>query len=101
MWLVVLGVVLLGLKVAGIGPVAGLSWWLVLAPFAAAAAWWHFADATGITQRKAMERDDQRAARRRQAQFEALGLRAPPDGKSAVRKPSPDDADPPGGRAGR
>lgn len=77
MWLVVLGVVLVGLKALGLGWVAGWSWWLVLAPFALAAVWWQIADATGITQRKAMEQEDLRAAKRREAQFESLGLRKP------------------------
>ncbi len=81
MWLVVVGLVLVGLKLAGLGFVAGMPWWLVLAPFALAAVWWKVADATGITQRQAMAREDDRAARRRQAQFDSLGLRPPPAGR--------------------
>jgi small Trp-rich protein len=83
MWLVVLGVVLVGLKLLGLGFVAALSWWLVLAPFALAAVWWQVADAVGITQRKAMEREDARAAQRREAQFESLGMRPPSAGRAA------------------
>ena len=90
MWLVVLGVVLLVLKAAGLGVVAGLSWWLVLAPFALAAVWWQIADATGYTQRQAMERERRRAEARRQAQFEALGMRAPPAGRVVKPPPSED-----------
>ena len=86
MWLVVVGVVLVGLKLLGVGFVAGWSWWLVLAPFALAAVWWKVADAMGITQRQAMEREDKRAAQRREAQFEALGMRPP----SAGRPTKPD-----------
>ena len=82
MWLVVLGVGLGVLKLAGLGFVAGWPWWVVLAPFALAAGWWVIADATGITQRQAMEREAKRAAQRREAQFESLGLRAPPAGGS-------------------
>lgn len=81
MWLVVVGILAVVLKLAGIGFVAGLSWWWVLAPFAAAAVWWQVADGTGITQRDAMARADQRAADRREQQFEALGLRPPKSGK--------------------
>ena len=81
MWLVVLGVLAVVLKLAGIGFVAGLSWWWVLAPFAAAAVWWQVADSTGITQRYAMARADKRAADRRERQFEALGLRPPKGGQ--------------------
>lgn len=82
MWLVVLGVGLSVLKLAGLGFVAGWPWWVVLAPFALAAGWWLIADATGITQRHAMEREAQRAAKRREAQFESLGMRPPPAGSS-------------------
>lgn len=81
MWLVVVGVLAVVLKLAGIGFVAGLSWWWVLAPFAAAAVWWQVADSSGITQRDAMARADKRAADRREQQFEALGLRSPKDSK--------------------
>lgn len=83
MWLVVVGVLLAGLKLAGVGFVAGWSWWLVLAPFALAAVWWKVADLTGITQRQAMAREDARAAKRREAQFESLGMRPPSAGRPA------------------
>jgi small Trp-rich protein len=82
MWLVVLGVVLSGMKLAGLAVVAGWSWWVVLSPFALAAAWWVVADATGITQRQAMEREAKRAAQRRESQFASLGLRPPSAGRS-------------------
>jgi small Trp-rich protein len=81
MWLVLLGVVLTGLKLAGLGFVAGWSWWMVLAPYALAAVWWAVADATGISQRQAMEREAKRAAERREAQFDSLGLRPPGRGR--------------------
>jgi len=81
MWLIVLGVVLVGMKLLGVAFVAAWSWWLVLAPFALAALWWQVADLTGITQRKAMEREDKRAAERREAQFESLGMRPPSAGR--------------------
>ncbi len=83
MWLVVVGVVLAGLKLLDVAYVSAWPWWLVLAPFALAALWWKLADATGITQRRAMEREDQRAAKRREAQFESLGMRPPSAGRAA------------------
>ncbi len=94
MWLVVSGLVLVGLKLFGPGFFAALSWWLVLSPFALAAVWWKLADATGYTQRKAMEREDQRAAKRREAQFESLGMRAPPSagGKGKPERPPRSDS---------
>jgi small Trp-rich protein len=85
MWLVVLGVVLSGLKLAGVSVVAAWSWWVVLAPFALAAAWWAIADASGITQRQAMAREAKRAAQRREAQFDSLGLRSPSAGRAPRR----------------
>ena len=84
MWLVVVGVVAVVLKLAGIGFFAGLAWWWVLAPFALAVLWWQVADSTGITQRAAMARADKRAADRREQQFEALGLRPPKPGNGKV-----------------
>ena len=69
-----LGLALLGLKIAEIGPVATLSWWLVLAPFALAVAWWGFADSSGLTPRRAIEKMERRKVERRQRDMEALGL---------------------------
>jgi small Trp-rich protein len=89
MWLVVLGVGLSVLKLAGLTIVAAWPWWVVLLPFALAAAWWLIADATGITQRQAMEREARRAAQRREAQFESLGMRPPSAGRPA-RRPGDD-----------
>jgi small Trp-rich protein len=60
MYFVGLGVVLMALKYLEIGPVAGLSWLWVLAPFAGAMAWWAWADASGFTAKRAMERENQR-----------------------------------------
>jgi small Trp-rich protein len=97
MWLVGLGVVAVVLKLAGISFVAGLSWWWVLAPFALAAVWWQVADSSGMTQRAAMRRADEKAAERRQAQMEALGLHSPGRRRGGAL---PKDVDKPG-RDGR
>ncbi|MCP5272867.1 MAG: TIGR04438 family Trp-rich protein [Burkholderiaceae bacterium] len=69
-----LGLALLALKFAEIGPVAQWSWWVVLAPFGLAVAWWAYADSTGLTQRRAIAKMDKRKAERRQRDMEALGL---------------------------
>jgi small Trp-rich protein len=71
---VLLGLALLAMKVAEIGPVAGWSWYVVLGPFGLAALWWAFADSTGLTQRRAIDKMDQRKAERRQRDMDALGL---------------------------
>lgn len=64
MYLLGLGVVLLLLKALAIGPVEQWSWWIVLAPFALAALWWSWADWSGYTKRRAMEKEDSRKAAR-------------------------------------
>ena len=74
MYALLLGVVLILLKYLEVGPVANWSWWWVLAPFAVAAAWWAWADATGYTKRKAMEKMDQRKRDRINKHKEALGI---------------------------
>jgi small Trp-rich protein len=72
MYLLGLGLILMLLKYIEWGPVALWSWWLVLAPFALAVVWWTWADATGYTKKKAMQRDDKRRDERRARTKEAL-----------------------------
>lgn len=55
-----LGILLVLLKYLEVSPVVNWSWWWVLSPFAVTAAWWMWADASGYTKRKAMEKMDQR-----------------------------------------
>jgi small Trp-rich protein len=74
MYLLVLGIILLGMKYLEIGPVAMWEWWMVLLPFALAAAWWTWADYSGFTKRKAVERENARKAARLEKQRENLGL---------------------------
>jgi small Trp-rich protein len=59
-----IGLVLLILKWLELGPVATWSWWWVLAPFAAAVLWWQWADSSGYTKRRAMEKEAARKAAR-------------------------------------
>lgn len=73
---VVLGVLLLVMKLASWGPVANWAWWLVLLPFGLALAWWGWSDASGLTRRRAMEKDAERKEERRRRNVEALGLGA-------------------------
>ncbi|ADV01062.1 TIGR04438 family Trp-rich protein [Alicycliphilus denitrificans] len=75
MYALLLGVLLMLLKYLEIGPVANWSWWWVLSPFAVAAAWWAWADATGYTKRKAMEKMEERKKNRIDRHKEALGMR--------------------------
>ncbi|MCM3563872.1 TIGR04438 family Trp-rich protein [Hydrogenophaga intermedia] len=75
MYLLGLGIVLLLMKYLEVDPVTAWSWWVVLAPFALAVAWWAWADTTGYTKRKAMERMDQKKKDRIDKQRETLGLK--------------------------
>jgi small Trp-rich protein len=99
MWMIVVGVIAVVLKLAAIGPLAVWPWWVVLAPFAAAVVWWQVADRSGLTQRAAMQRDEERAQKRRQAQIELLGQHTRGDGRG-VSRPSRDDQAPPSRRDG-
>lgn len=74
MYLLVLGIILLVMKYMEFGPVAAWSWWAVLAPFGAAAVWWAWADYSGFTKRKAMERENARKQARIDRSREQLGL---------------------------
>lgn len=74
MFFVLLGVLLVALKILEVGPIGAWSWWIVIAPFACAVAWWAFADGSGMTARSQADKVDERARRRRQKNLEAIGL---------------------------
>lgn len=74
MWFLGLGVLLLLLKVADIGPVATWGWVWVLLPFGLAALWWAISDATGVSQRRADRKMAERKQARRERDMQALGL---------------------------
>ena len=74
MWFLMLGVLGVLLKYFEIGFVATMSWWIVLAPFALALAWWAYADASGYTKRKVMQRQDERKQERIDRQRSQLGM---------------------------
>ena len=75
MYLLILGIALMLLKYLEIGYVAGLSRWWVQSPFALAVVWWAWADASGYTKRKEMEKMDQKKQERIDKQRAALGIR--------------------------
>jgi small Trp-rich protein len=75
MWALIVGVLLLILKVTEFGPVAQWSWLWVLAPFGVAAAWWAYADGSGLTKRREMEKLDARKAERKRKNLDALGIK--------------------------
>lgn len=73
MYFLVTGVILLVMKYLEIAPVVGWDWWIVLAPFGLATAWWTWADQSGYTKRKAMEREQARAQARIDKNRAAIG----------------------------
>ncbi|HEY2977009.1 MAG TPA: TIGR04438 family Trp-rich protein [Burkholderiaceae bacterium] len=77
MWFVVLGTLLVVLKVADFGSVAGWSWWLVLSPFPLAIVWWAWSDSMGFTQKEQMRKMEQKKADRRNKALESLGIKRP------------------------
>jgi len=74
MYLLGLGLILLAMKYVEFGPVATWSWWLVLAPFGLAVLWRAWADWSGYTKKKAMERDDARRQSRIDKTRKTLGM---------------------------
>ncbi|MEX8194461.1 TIGR04438 family Trp-rich protein [Comamonas guangdongensis] len=72
MYLLGLAILLSLLKLAEVGPVAAWSWWPILGVYAAAAAWWAWADASGYTKRKAAQRMEQRKKERIERQKQAM-----------------------------
>jgi small Trp-rich protein len=75
MYMLVLGIILALLKYLEIGPVAAWSWWWVLSPFGLTLLWWGWADSTGYTKRKAMEKIEQRKQDRINKHKESMGMR--------------------------
>jgi small Trp-rich protein len=74
MYLLGIGIVFLLLKYLEIGPVALWAWWIILSPFALAVLWWAWADSSGYTKRKAMEREEERRQSRIDKNRLAMGL---------------------------
>ncbi|SFP44609.1 TIGR04438 family Trp-rich protein [Variovorax sp. 770b2] len=74
MLFLLLGLLGLGLKYFEVGAVAGWSWWIVLSPFALAVAWWAWADSSGYTKRKVVERENRRKQARIDRQKANMGL---------------------------
>jgi small Trp-rich protein len=75
-YLLGLGIIFLVMKYFGLGMVAAWDWWLVLLPFGLAVLWWSWADRSGYTKKKAMEREDERRQHRIESNREALGTSA-------------------------
>lgn len=75
MWMLLIALLLTLLRFLEIGPLAALSWWWLLVPYGITVAWWSFADATGLTKRRAAERDEARRLSRIERQKQVLSPR--------------------------
>ena len=73
MWMLLIALVLTLLKYLEVGPLAELSWWWLLVPYGLTAAWWSYADASGLTKRRAADREEARRLKRIDRQKQALG----------------------------
>lgn len=73
MYLLGLGLVLMAMKYFEIGFVAAWAWWLVLTPFGLAMLWWYWADSSGYTKRRTMDRENARRNARIDKNREAMG----------------------------
>ena len=74
MYFLLLGIVLLVMWYAEIGPVAAWPWYFVFAPFALAVIWWWWADMTGYSKRKVIERENEKKKARIDKSREAMGI---------------------------
>ncbi len=79
--LVLIGLFLFIAKMAEFGPMADWSWWIILAPFGLAVLWWQFADSSGWTKRREMDKMEERKRKRRDQAMDALGLNTDRDRK--------------------
>ena len=73
MYLLGLGLVFLIMKYWEINPVAAWDWWVVLLPFGLTVLWWTWADSSGYTKKKAMQRENARRQERIDRNHEAIG----------------------------
>ncbi|MBS7779094.1 MAG: TIGR04438 family Trp-rich protein [Comamonas sp.] len=78
MWMLLIALLLTLLKYLEVGPLAELSWWWILVPYGLTVAWWSYADASGLTKRRAVDQEEARRLKRIDRQKQALGTRRPP-----------------------
>jgi small Trp-rich protein len=74
MFFLLLGIVGLLLKYFEVDPVAAWNWWVVLSPFGLAVLWWWWADVSGYTERKVMEKLEIRKQARIDKHHDAMGM---------------------------
>ncbi len=77
---IIIGVIIILLHFLGFGPMAAWTWnltgdlWKFCVPFALAAVWWAWADGTGLTKRREIEKMEARKRERREKNLVSLGM---------------------------
>jgi small Trp-rich protein len=80
MLFVLLGLVLIGLNLAEIGPFGQWNWqffgdlWKFCVPFVLAVVWWIYSDVSGLNKRREMQRMEDKKKARREQNLVALGI---------------------------
>ena len=74
MLFLLIGIATLTMKYMEFGPVAAWDWWVVLSPFALAVAWWSWADWSGYTKKRAVDRENAKKKKRIEKSKEAMGI---------------------------
>ncbi len=80
MLFVLIGIVVIGLNLANVGPFGAWNWeffgdlWKFCVPFAFALAWWVWSDKSGLNKRREMERMEKKKSDRRKENLVSLGI---------------------------
>jgi small Trp-rich protein len=78
MWFVLLGLLLIVLNLLNIGFFGTWEWpgdwWKMCWPFGLAMAWWYYADASGLTKRREIEKMEAKKHARRTKNLVSLGM---------------------------
>lgn len=80
MFFVIVGVLLIALNLANIGPFGAWNWdffgdmWKFITPFVFAVAWWIYSDKSGLNKRREMDRMEQKKKDRRKENLASLGM---------------------------
>lgn len=103
MFFVIVGVLVIALNLAGIGPIGAWTWeisgdlWKFCVPFGLAVLWWFWTDKSGLDKRREIAKMEARKDNRRKENLANLGLDVRSSSKK--RKAASQPADPrPGGR---
>ena len=95
MLFVIIGLVLIGLNIADIGPFGQWNWeffgdlWKFCVPFVLAIIWWVYSDKSGLNKRREMQRMEDKKKARRQENLEALGMDVRTRRRTQKQQPRP------------